>query len=81
MTRGDHVAAVTTLYGFKMIELAYRAKLDNVKKAKTKKANFLSFFSTYCVTTLTCIPEEKKRNYPDGTRAPSNFINCYNFLE
>ena len=38
------MAAVTTLYGFKMIELAYRAKLDNVKKAKAKKANFLSFF-------------------------------------
>ena len=76
------MAAVTTLGGFGMIELSYRAKSDNVKKAKAKKYNFLSYFlATDCVTTLLGIPEEKKLNYPDGTRAPSKFINHFKFVE
>ena len=44
ITRGEQVAAVTTLYGFKMIAIAYCAKSDNGKKAKAKKDNFLSYF-------------------------------------
>ena len=42
--RGEHVAALTTLDGVKMIALACRIKYDNGKKTKAKKANFLSFF-------------------------------------
>ena len=42
--RGEHVAALTTLDGVKMIALAYRAKSDNGKKAKARKAKFLSYF-------------------------------------
>ena len=63
------MAAVTTLYGVKMIALAYRTKSDNRKKAKAKKDKFLTYFlATDCVTTLPGIPEQKKRNYPYGTR-------------
>ena len=62
--------AVTTLYGVKMIELAYRAKYVNGKKTKSKKANLLSYFlATDCVTTLPDI-------YPDGKRSSSKLINC-----
>ena len=42
--RGVHVDGVTTLDGFNMIALAYRAKYDNGKKSKAKKANFISYF-------------------------------------
>ena len=74
--------SVTTLHGFKMIALAYREKYDNRKKAKSKKANFISYFlATDCVTTLPGIPEEKKKHYPYETRAPSKLINRCGFLE
>ena len=74
--RGDHVAAVTNLYGVKMISLAYREKSDNGKNSKDKKAKFIGYLlSTYCVTTLPGTPEEKKLHYPDGTRSPQKFIN------
>ena len=76
------MASITTIYGFKMIALAYRAKSDNDKKAKSKKANFIIYFlATDCVTTLPGIPAEKKENYLDGTRASSNFIYCCKFIE
>ena len=82
ITRGEHVAAVTTLNGVKMIVLAYCAKYDNGKKAKSKKANFLSYFLvTDCVTTLPGIPEDMKRHYPFGTRASSNIVNHCKFVE
>ena len=42
--RGEHVDSVTTLDGAKMIALAYSAKYDYGRKAKTKKANFLRYF-------------------------------------
>ena len=49
--------AVPNLFGVKMIELVYRAKYDNRKKAKTKMANFLGcFLATECFTTLPGIP-------------------------
>ena len=58
------MTVVTNLYGVKMIALAYHEKSDNVKKAKAKKANFLSsFLATDCVTTLPGIPSDKKRHY------------------
>ena len=51
------MAAVTNINGDKMIALAHRAKSDYSKKAKSKKANFLSYFlATDCVTTLSGIP-------------------------
>ena len=65
-----------------MIALAYHEKYDNRKKAKSKKANFISYLlATDCVTTLPGIPEEKKLNYPDGTRSRSKFINRCKFVE
>ena len=65
------MAAVTNLDVVKMIALAYREKYDNGKKEKSKKANFLRYFlATDCVTTLSGIPAENNRHYPDGTRAP-----------
>ena len=82
ITRGEHVAAITTLYGVKMIALAYRAKYDNGKKAKAKKGNFIiNFLATDCVTTLPGIREENKRHHPNGTRSPSKFSNCCKFVE
>ena len=76
------MAAVTTLDGVNIIALACRAKYDNYKKAKAKKANFLSYFlATDCVTTLTGIPSEKKLQYSDGKRAPSKLINRCKFVE
>ena len=73
---------VTTLDGAKMIALAHRAKSDNGKKAKANKDKFLKYFgATECVATLPGIPEENKRHYPDGKRAPSNFINRCKFVE
>ena len=55
--RGEYVAAVTNIDGVNMIALAYHEKSDNGKKAKAKKANFLSsFLATDCVTTLPGIP-------------------------
>ena len=36
--------SVTTLDGVKMITLAYHPKSDNVKKANSKKANFLGYY-------------------------------------
>ena len=80
--QGEHVAAVTTLNGVKMIALAYRTKYDNGKRAKAKKANFLRLFlETDCDTTLPGIPAGKKRHYPDGKRYPSKFINRCKFVE
>ena len=38
------MAAVTNLNEVKMIALACREKYDNGKKAKAKKANFISYF-------------------------------------
>ena len=65
------MAVVTNLNGVKMIALACREKYDNGKKAKAKKANFLSYFlATECVTTLLGIPSEKKRQHAEGTRDP-----------
>ena len=59
--RGEHVSAVTTLDGVKMIALVYREKYDNGKKAKAKKANFLSYFlAAECVTTPTGTPTDNK---------------------
>ena len=76
------MAAVTTLDGVNIIALACRAKYDNYKKAKAKKANFLSYFlATDCVTTLPGIPEEKKQHDPDGTISPSKFTNRLKFSE
>ena len=52
---------VTTIDGTKMIEIVYREKYDNGKKARAKKANFISYLlATYCVINLRGIPEEKK---------------------
>ena len=82
ITRGERLADVTTVDGFKMIALAYRAKSYNGKKEKAKNANFISYFlATDCVTTLPGIPEEKKQNYPYGTRAPSKLMNRCKFVE
>ena len=65
------MAVVTNLNEVKMIALACREKYDNGKKAKAKKANFLSYFlATECVTTLLGIPSEKKRQHAEGTRDP-----------
>ena len=65
------MAVVTNLNEVKMIALAYCEKYDNSKKAKAKKANFLSYFlATECVTTLLGIPAEKKQQHTDGTRDP-----------
>ena len=76
------MAVVITPYGVKMIALTYHEKSDNVKKAKAKKANFLSYFlATDCVTTLPGIPEEKKQHDPDGTISPSKFTNRLKFSE
>ena len=76
------MAAVTTLYGFKMIALSYPAKTDNCKKAKDKKAKFLSYFlATDYVTTLPGIPVENKGHYPYGARYQSKITNCCNFVE
>ena len=80
--RGEYVAAVTNIDGVNMIALAYHEKSDNGKKAKAKKANFLSYFlATDCVTTLPGIPEEKKQHDPDGTISPSKFTNRLKFSE
>ena len=55
--------------GVNMIALAYRAKYDDGKKAKSKKYNFLSYFLAIdCVTTLLGIPAENKQHYPYETR-------------
>ena len=65
------MSELTTIDGVKMIALAYRAKSDNGKKAKAKKANFLSYFlETHYVTTLPGIPADKKQHYPDGKITP-----------
>ena len=65
-----------------MIALAYRAKSENGKKGKAKKANFLSYFlARDCVTTLPGIPEKNKRRYPDWTIFPSKFTNRCKFVE
>ena len=79
---GEHVAAVTNINEVKMIALAYSEKYDNGKKAKAKKAKFLSYFlATEFVTTLLGIPEEKKRQHADGTRDPLKLINRCKFAE
>ena len=76
------MVALTTLDGVKMVSLVYRAKSDNGKKENSNKANFLSYYLVIdCATTLLGIPADKKQHYPDGTRAPSKFINRCNFLE
>ena len=73
---------VTTINGTNKIEIVYREKYDNGKKARAKKANFISYLlATYCVINLRGIPEEKKKHYPYETRAPSKLINRCGFLE
>ena len=65
------MAVVTNLNEVKMIALACREKYDNGKKAKAKKANFLSYFlATDCVTKLSGIPSENKQQHTDGTIDP-----------
>ena len=44
ITRGEHVAGLTTLDRVKMRALAYHAKHDHGKKVKYKKANFRNYF-------------------------------------
>ena len=54
--------AVTTLDGVKMIALAYRAKSENGKKAKAKRANFLStILSTFTeINKINIFTKQKK---------------------
>eukprot|EP00957_Ditylum_brightwellii_P077469 5886434-Ditylum_brightwellii.AAC.1 len=73
--RGAHSVAITTVDGVKLIASAYWGKSEKGKKNKATKTNFYIYFlASECIITLDGKPTEKKRHYPDGSRAPFKFV-------
>eukprot|EP00957_Ditylum_brightwellii_P108791 8299063-Ditylum_brightwellii.AAC.1 len=85
---GTHSVTITTVDGIKLIAMAYHGQSEKGKKNKTTKTNFYSYFlASECITTLDEKPAEKKRHYPNGSRAPSKFVprcksveECYEWM-
>ena len=74
LPRGSHVVAKTTIDDERVIAVAWKGKSDKSNKGKKKKFWMSTFIASDCTTTLQGEPAEKKRHAPDGTRAPSVFV-------